>query len=150
MPPPHPTEGEARALFIGWEEMGPLLAYAPGDPDWQAIIAMIYLSPTSGLVHRHAPSHEPRGVYCCAGVPRTLLQGRLPVQLPPLPGEGCDHSLANAARLGVGLGVVCADVVESLNAILKRAYNDRTAWRGGGGWPGATFLEREVEVVLQI
>ena len=38
--------------------------------------------------------------------------------------------VANAARLGVGLGAVCADVVESLKAILKRAYNDHTA-RGG-------------------
>ena len=37
--------------------------------------------------------------------------------------------------LGVGLGAVCADVVESLNAILKRAYNDHTA-RGWGGDAG--------------
>ena len=44
-------------------------------------------------------------------------------------------AVANAARLGVGLGAVCADVVESLNAILKRAYNDHTA-RGGGGSRG--------------
>ena len=38
--------------------------------------------------------------------------------------------VTNAALLGVGLGAVCADVVESLNAILKWAYNDHTA-RGG-------------------
>ena len=44
-------------------------------------------------------------------------------------------TLAYAVRLGVGLGAVCADVVESLNAILKRAYNDHTA-RGGGGCRG--------------
>ena len=56
-------------------------------------------------------------------------------------------AVANAARLGVGLGAVCADVVESLNAILKRAYNDHTARGGGGGMPGATSLEREAEVV---
>ena len=48
----------------------------------------------------------------------------------------------NAACLGVGLGVVCADVVESLNANVKRAYNNHTA-RGVGVMPGATSLERE-------
>ena len=58
-------------------------------------------------------------------------------------------AVANAARLGVGFGMVCADVVESLNAILKRAYNDHTAHAGGGGEAGATELKREGEVVLQ-
>ena len=43
----------------------------------------------------------------------------------------------------------CADVVESLNAILKRANNDHSG-RGGGGMPGATELEREAEVVSQV
>ena len=41
--------------------------------------------------------------------------------------------VANAAALGVGLGAVCADVVENLNTILNRAYNDHTARGGGGG-----------------
>ena len=31
---------EAKALFLRWEEMGPLLAYAPQDPEWQAVVAM--------------------------------------------------------------------------------------------------------------
>ena len=56
-------------------------------------------------------------------------------------------AVANAPRLGVGLGA-CVDVVESLKAILKWAYNDHTA-RGGGCMPGATSPDREVEVVLQ-
>ena len=47
--------------------------------------------------------------------------------------EDVTLAVANAARLGVGLGVACADVVESLNAIVKRAYNDHTARGGGGG-----------------
>ena len=47
-----------------------------------------------------------------------------------------------------GRGGGCADVVESLDAILERAYNDHTA--GGGGMPGATSVEREAEVVLQV
>ena len=40
------------------------------------------------------------------------------------------------------------DVVESLNAILKRPYNDHTA-SGGGGVLGATTLQRDGGVVLQ-
>ena len=47
--------------------------------------------------------------------------------------EAVTLAVANAARLGVGLGAVCTDVVESPNAILKRAYNDHTAHAGGGG-----------------
>ena len=55
--------------------------------------------------------------------------------------------VANMARLGVGLGAVSAHVVEILNAILKRAYNDHTS--RGGGMLEATALEREAEVVWQ-
>ena len=50
--------------------------------------------------------------------------------------------------LTLHLGAVCADVVESLNAILNRACNDHTG--RGGGMPGATQVEREAEVVLQV
>ena len=59
-------------------------------------------------------------------------------------------AVANAAQLGVRLGAVCADVVESLNAILKRAYNDHTS-RGGGGWgdAGGYGIGTGGEVVLQ-
>ena len=49
---------------------------------------------------------------------------------------------ADAARLGVGLSAVCANVVQSLNAILNRAYKDHTP-RGGGGMPGATALHQQ-------
>ena len=56
--------------------------------------------------------------------------------------------MANARRFGVGLGAVCADVVESLNTILKRAFNDHSG--RGGGVLGATELEREGEVVSQV
>ena len=35
-----PNGEEATALFLAWEEMGPLLAYAPEDAEWQAIVAM--------------------------------------------------------------------------------------------------------------
>ena len=45
--------------------------------------------------------------------------------------EDVTTAVANAPRLGVGLGAVSADVVESLNAILKRTYNGHTACGGG-------------------
>ena len=57
-------------------------------------------------------------------------------------------AVANAARLGVRFGAVCANVVESLSAILKRAYHKHTG-RVGGGVLGATALERDGKVVLQ-
>ena len=31
---------EARALFLAWEELGPLLDYVPEDGEWQAVVAM--------------------------------------------------------------------------------------------------------------
>ena len=34
-----PDGEEARALFLAWEELGPLLAYAPEDDEWQAVVA---------------------------------------------------------------------------------------------------------------
>ena len=35
-----PDGEEARALLLTWEELGPLLAYAPEDDEWQAVVAM--------------------------------------------------------------------------------------------------------------
>ena len=40
-----PDGKEARALFFAWEDMGPLLACAPEDPEWQAVVAMRDLLP---------------------------------------------------------------------------------------------------------
>ena len=54
--------------------------------------------------------------------------------------EDATLAVANAAALGVDFGAVCADVVESLNAILKRACNDHMARGGGGGDAGGTGI----------
>ena len=35
-----PDREEARVLFLAWEEIGPLLAYAPEDGEWQAVVAV--------------------------------------------------------------------------------------------------------------
>ena len=35
-----PDKQDARALFLAWEELGPLLDYVPEDGEWQAVVAM--------------------------------------------------------------------------------------------------------------
>ena len=140
-----PTEKGARALFLTLEELEPLLAYAPEDDEWQAVVAM------HDLLRDLYSDTPPRADLGAAEVARAyrLHCCQASCQLNYLFYLEDDETLAvaNAARLGVGWGAVCAHVVESLNAILKRVYNDHTA--RGEGMPGATPWERVAEVVLQ-
>ena len=141
-----PDGEEARALFLTWEELGPLLAYALEDDEWQTLVAMrdllrdLYSDTPPRADLQAAEVAWAYRLHCC----KAGCQSNYLLYLE----EDVTLAVANAARLGVGLGAVCADVVESPNAILKRAYNDHTA--RGGGMPGATALEREAEVVLQV
>ena len=128
-----PDGEEAGALFLAWEEMGPLLAYAPEDPEWQAVVAMSDLlrdmySNTTPLndLGASAGARQYRA-HCC----KAACQSNYLLYLK----QDVTTAVANAVRLGVRLGAVCANVVESLNAISKRAYNDHRA-RGGGGDAG--------------
>ena len=142
-----PDGEEARALFLAWEELGPLLDYVPEDGEWQAVVAM------RDLLRELYTDKPPRGDLRAAEVARAYrahcckeaCESNYLLYLE----EDVTEAVANARRLGVGLGAVCADVVESLNAILKRAYNDHSG-RGGGGMPAATQVEREGEVVSQV
>ena len=125
---------EARALFFACEEIGPLLAYAPEDGEWQAVVAMRDLlrnwnsdNPTCADLWAVEVARAYR-LHCC----KAAYQSNYLLYLE----EDVTWSVANAAELGVGLGAVCAQVVESLNAILKRAYDDHTARGGGGGARG--------------
>ena len=142
-----PDGEEARALFLAWEELGPLLDYVPEDGEWQAVVAMCDLlrelyrdKPPRGDL-RAAEVARAYRAHCC----KEACQSTYFLYLE----EDVTEAVANARRLAVWLGAVCAYVVESLNAILKRAYNDHSG-RGGGGMPGATQLEREAEVVSQV
>ena len=124
-----PDEEEARPLFLAWEEMGPLLAYAPENPEWQAIVAMRDLlrdlySDTPALMGLGASdvAWEYRA-QCC----KAARESNYHVYVE----DNVTTAVANAARFGVGLGAVCADVVESLNAILKPGHNDHTVRVGG-------------------
>ena len=59
-------------------------------------------------------------------------------------------AMANAGQLTLGFGAVGIGIVENLNVILKRAYDDQTGPGGGGGWMlGAKQVEEEADVVLQ-
>ena len=142
-----PDGEEARALLLASEEMGPLLAYAPEVPEWQAVVAMRDLlrdldcdKPPLNDLGACAVARQYRA-HCCKVAYQCIYL--LYVE------EDVTTAVANAARLGLGLAAVCADVVESLNAILKQACNDLKP-RGGGGMPEAASLEREAEVVLQV
>ena len=128
-----PDGEEARALFLAWEELAPLLDYVPEDGEWQAVVAM------RDLLRESYTDKPPRGDLRAAEVARAYhahcckeaCQSNYLLYLE----EDITEAVANARRLGVGLGGACADVVESLNATLKRTYNDHSG-RGGGGCRG--------------
>ena len=123
-----PDREGARALFLPWEETGPLLVYAFEDPKWQAVVAIRDLlwdlysdtRPVIDLVAfavaRDYPAH------CC----KAGCESNYVLYL----GEDVTRAVANAAHFEVEMGAVCADVVGSVNAILKRAYTNHT----GGCW----------------
>ena len=129
-----PYGEEARVLYLTWKEVRPLLAYAPVDDEWQSLFAMRVVlqelySDTPTRVHlRAAEVARAYRLHCCkAGCQsKYLCYLEWDVTL----------AVANAARLGVGLGAVCGDVVERVNTIVKRAYNHHTARKGGEGDAG--------------
>ena len=144
-----PDGEEARALFLVWEEFGPLLDYVLEDGEWQLVVAMC------DLLRELYTDKPPRGDLPAAEVARAYRAHCCKVACRShyllYLHEDVTEAVANAHRLGVRLGAVCADVVESLNAILKGAYNDHLGrGGGGGGMPGATQLEMEAEVVSQM
>ena len=49
-----PDGEEAHALFLAWEELGPLLDYVPEGGEWQAVVAMRDLL---GELHTDKPPH---------------------------------------------------------------------------------------------
>ena len=126
-----PDGKEARALFLVWEELGPLLDCVPEDGKWQAVVAMRDLlcelytdKPPRGDPHAAEVARAYRA-HCC----KEACQSNYLLYLE----EDVTEAVAKARRFGVGLGAVWCDVVESLNAILKGAYNDHSGPGGGGG-----------------
>ena len=104
-----PDGEEARALFLAWEELGPLLAYAPEDNEWQAVVAMrdllrdLYLDTPPSADLRAAEVARAYRLHCC----KAACQSNYLFYLE----EDVTLAVTNAARLGVSLGAVCADVV---------------------------------------
>ena len=101
-----PDREEARALFLAWEELGPLLDYVPEDGDWQAVVAM------RDLLRELYTDKPPRGDLRAAEVARAYrahcckeaCQSNYLVYLE----EDVTEAVANARRLRVGLGQAVA------------------------------------------
>ena len=114
-----PDREETQALFRAWEELWPLLAYAPEDGEWQAVVAMrnllrdLYSDTAPRADLRAAEIARAYRLYCC----KAACQSNYLFYLE----QDVTLVVADAARFGVALGAVCADVAESLNAILKWA-----------------------------
>ena len=142
-----PDGEEARALFLAWEEMGPLLAYAPEDPEWQAVAAMRDLRRD---LYSDAPPLIDRGAfvvtrdyraYCC----KAACQSNYLLYLE----EDVTTAVANAAPFGGGFGGSLCGCGRKSKRDLEMGLQ-RSQGPGGEGVPGATSLEREAEVVLQV
>ena len=136
-----PNGEEARALLLAWDEMGPLLAYLPEVPGWQAVVAMRNLlwdlysdMPPLQYLGASAVARQYRA-HCSTAA----YQSNYLLYLE----EDVTTAVANAARLGVGLMAVFGDPVESLNGILN-GPTTITRPGGGGGMPGARTLERDL------
>ena len=97
-----PDGEEARALFLAWEELGPLLDYVPEDGEWQAVVAM------RDLLRESYTDKPPRGGPTCGRggtrLPCTLLQGGVSIKLPPLFGGGCHRGRGQCTPLGGWVG----------------------------------------------
>ena len=138
-----PDGEEARALFLAWEELGPLLDYVPEDDEWQALVAM------RDLLRELYTDKPPRGDLRAAQVARAYrahcckeaCQSNYLLYLE-------EEAVANARRSGVGLGAVCADALRASTPSLSA--HTMTTRAGGGGIPGATELEPEGGVVSQV
>ena len=143
-----PDREEARALFLAWEEMGPLLAYAPDCTKRQTVLAMTDLLRD---LYSENPPREDLGASTVAREYRAhcrkaACQSNYLLYLE----EDVTTALANAARLGVRFGGgVCGCGTKS-NHHLETGLQRHMARGGWGGMPGVTSLEREAEVVLQV
>ena len=108
------------------------MAYAPEDGDWQPVVAMRDLLRE---LYSDTPSRpDLRATEVARAYHEHWCQAACQLNYLFYLEEDVTLAVANAARLRVGLGAVCADVVESQNAILKRGYNDHMARGGGGCW----------------
>ena len=128
-------------FFCSGEEIGPPLALAMKDGEWQAVVAMRDLlrdlyndTPPCNDLRAREVAREYRLQWC-----KDHYQTIHLLYLE----EDVTIAVANAACLGVGFAAVGTVVVEAPNAMVKRAYNHT-----GQGVGGSTALEREVERIL--
>ena len=125
-----PDLEEARALFLVRKKIGPILHYVPEDGEWQAVVAMCDLLRhfyTDGPLRRDLRAAKVARAYrenCCKKACQSNCLLYLEVDVT--------EAVASTRHIAARLGAVFIDVVESLNTILKRAYEDHTGQRGEG------------------
>ena len=104
-----PNGEEARALFLAWEELGPLLDYIPEDGEWQAVVAM------RDLLWELYTDKPPRGDLRAAEVARAHRA------------QCCKEACQSNYLLYLE---------EDITEVVANAYNDHLGPGGGGGAGG--------------
>ena len=140
-----PDGEEARALFLAWEELGPLLDYVPEDGEWQAAWPCVTSSGSCTRTSRPAGTYvRPR---CHTPTVHIVARRRANQTTSSIWRRMSPRPWPMHAAWGLGW-VPCARMLlrASTPSLSAHAVTARAA-RGGGGMPGATQLEREGEVV---
>ena len=97
------TEGEeSQVLFLAWEGLGPLLACAPEDGEWQAVVAMRDL--LRELYSHKPPTTDLRAPEVLRAYRAHCCKARCQSNYLRYLEEDVTKAVANAARLGVGIG----------------------------------------------
>ena len=126
--PAAPDGEESRALFLTWEELEALLAYAPEDGEWQAVVAMWDLlgelhsdkTPTTDLrVPEGARAYR---AHCC----KAGCQSNYVLYLE----EDVTTAVANVARYA---RAVCVPISLRASTPFSSAPSTTTPHGGGGG-----------------
>ena len=103
-------------MFLTWEEVRPLLAYAPEDREWQAMVAMrdllgdLYLKTPPRTDLRAADIARAYRLHCYMAACHSNYHCYLK--------EEVTMAVVDAAELAVGLDLVCVDVIDGLNDVI--------------------------------
>lgn len=131
-----PDGEETARLFAAWEDMGVLLGFGPETPTSRAVVDMRNLLRT--LYRTYATDGPLPDCTRIARAYRDLCAFDRGSHYLLFLEKDCTPLLEALRAEGYGLAMFCSDIVESLNRLLKRAFNDHSARGGGqGGWEDA-------------
>ena len=133
----NPDGEETQRLFDAWETIAPHLGL--GGPRCEVHAAVVNMRTLLRTLYRSL--HHGRPAPDCAGVTRAFRE-----HVAPRSGShyllflevDCAAVLEAVAADGFGMAMFSGDIVETLNRLLKRGFNDHSGRGGGqGGWKGA-------------